>query len=137
MRADEYLAWRTHLAEYSDEQLETIFWDLVEQIVDPLVELASTHTSPSIERSVLMRMGIDSPTCNAVVSEVEKRSLLGHGAGHIVWHCATQWDVDVRAAAAKLARGEGWETVDAKWGPGTQPAGATAAAGKRGAGHGA
>jgi D-ornithine 4,5-aminomutase subunit alpha len=115
-RADEYLAWRTHLAEYSDEQLETIFWDLVEQIVDPLVDLARTHTSPSIERSVLMRMGIDSPTCNAVVNEVDKRGLLGHGAGHLVWHCANEWGVDVRTAAAKLARGEGWETVDAKWG---------------------
>jgi D-ornithine 4,5-aminomutase subunit alpha len=137
MRADEYLAWRTHLAEYSDEQLETIFWDLVEQIVDPLVELASTHTSPSIERSVLMRMGIDSPTCNAVVSEVEKRNLLGHGAGHIVWHCATQWDVDVRAAAAKLARGEGWETVDAKWAPAAPaPAAARSAGAKGGAGRG-
>jgi len=137
MRADEYLAWRTHLAEYSDEQLETTFWDLVEQIVDPLVELARTHTSASIERSVLMRMGIDSRTCNAVVNEVEKRQLLGHGAGHVVWHCATQWGEDVRAAAAKLARGEGWETVDARWTPAAQAAGATAAAGKRGGGDGA
>jgi D-ornithine 4,5-aminomutase subunit alpha len=117
-RADEYLAWRTHLAELSDEQLESTFWDLVEQIVDPLVDLARTHTSPSIERSVLMRMGIDSPTCNAVVNEIDKRALLGHGAGHIVWHCANEWGVDVRAAAAKLARGEGWETVDKKWGGG-------------------
>jgi len=122
-RADESLAWRTHLAEYTDEQLETIFWDLVEQIVDPLVALARTHTSPSIERSVLMRMGIDSPTCNAVVNEVDKRGLLGHGAGHLVWHCANEWGVDVRAAAAKLARGEGWETVDAKWGPNAKPVG--------------
>lgn len=122
-RADEYLAWRTHLAEYSDEQLETTFWDLVEQIVDPLVDLARTHTSPSIERSVLMRMGIDSPTCNAVVNEVDKRGLLGHGAGHVVYHCACEWGVDVRAAAAKLARGEGWETVDAKWGAEAKPGG--------------
>ena len=116
MRADEYLAWRTHLADLTDAEMEERFWDLVEQIVDPLIDLARTHTSPSVERSVLMRMGIDSPTCNAVVNEVDKRGLLGHGAGHIVWHCAQAWKTDVRAAAGKLAAGKGWETVDAKWG---------------------
>jgi D-ornithine 4,5-aminomutase subunit alpha len=116
MRADEYLAWRTHLADLTDAEMEERFWDLVEQIVDPLIDLARTHTSPSVERSVLMRMGIDSPTCNAVVNEVDKRGLLGHGAGHIVWHCAQAWRTDVRAAARKLAGGKGWETVDAKWG---------------------
>jgi D-ornithine 4,5-aminomutase subunit alpha len=115
-RADEYLAWRTHLADLPDEQLEARFWELVEQIVDPLIDLARTHTSPSVERSVLMRMGIDSPTCNAVVNEIDKRGLLEHGAGHVVLHCAQRWDVDVRAAAAKLAAGKGWETVDKKWG---------------------
>ena len=31
-RADEYLAWRTHLADLSDEQLEARFWELVEEI---------------------------------------------------------------------------------------------------------
>jgi D-ornithine 4,5-aminomutase subunit alpha len=115
-RADEYLAWRTHLADLSDEQLEARFWELVEQIVDPLVELARSHTSPSIERSVLMRMGVDSPTGNGVVNELDKRGLLGHGAGHVVLHCAQQWDVDVRAAAGKLAAGEGWKDVERKWG---------------------
>jgi len=115
-RADEYLAWRTHLADLSDAELEARFWELVDEIVDPLVDLARTHTSPSIERSVLMRMGVDSLTCNAVVNEVDKRGLLGHGAGHVVLHCAQQWDVDVRAAAARLAAGEGWDLVDQKWG---------------------
>ena len=41
--------------------------DLTQEIVDPLVELARTHTSPSIERSVLMRMGIDTPTAGKVL----------------------------------------------------------------------
>ena len=115
-RADEYLAWRTHLADLSDEQLEARFWELVEQVTDPLIELARTHTSPSIERSVLMRMGVDSPTGNGVVNELDKRGLLGHGAGHVVLHCAQRWDVDVRAAAARLAAGEGWKDVERKWG---------------------
>jgi len=116
MRADEYLAWRTHLADLDDEQLEARFWELVDQIVNPLIELARTHTSPSIERSVVMRMGIDSPTCNAIVNEADKRGLLGHGAGHIVWHCSRAWKTDVRAAGKKLAAGKGWDTVEAKWG---------------------
>ncbi|MEE4275383.1 MAG: D-ornithine 4,5-aminomutase subunit OraS [Thermoleophilia bacterium] len=115
-RADEYLAWRTHLADLSDEQLEARFWELVEQVTEPLVELARTHTSPSIERSVLMRMGVDSPTGNGVVNELDKRGLLGHGAGHVVLHCAQRWDVDVRAAAARLAAGEGWRDVERNWG---------------------
>jgi D-ornithine 4,5-aminomutase subunit alpha len=117
-REDTYLEWRAHLADLTDAQLEASFWQLIDEIVDPLVELAKGHTSPSIERSVLMRMGVDSPACMAVVNEVDKRGLLGHGAGHIVWHCAKEWDVDVRAAARKLAGGAGWETVDAKWGVG-------------------
>ena len=115
-RADEYLAWRTHLADLSEEQLEARFWELVDEITDPLIELARTHTSPSIERSVLMRMGVDSPTGNGVVNELDKRGLLGHGAGHVVLHCAQQWKVDVRAAASRLAAGDGWDAVEKKWG---------------------
>lgn len=116
VRPDTFHEVRGHLAELSDEQLEGRFWELAEEIVAPLVELARTHTSPSIERSVLMRMGIDSQTSMAVVAECEKRGLLGHGAGHVVLHCAQTWGVDIREAAAKLVAGEGWETVDAKWG---------------------
>ena len=115
-REDTYLEWRGHLAGLDDEELEARFWALVTEITDPLVELARTHTSPSIERSVLMRMGIDSRTCMAVVTEVDNRGLLGHGAGQVVLHCATEWGVDVREAATRLAAGEGWETVAARWG---------------------
>jgi D-ornithine 4,5-aminomutase subunit alpha len=116
MREDTYLQDRAHLAGLTDEQLEARFWTLSEQIVEPLVELARTHTSPSIERSVLMRMGIDSRTCMAVASECEKRGLLGHGVGQVVAHCATTWRCPVPEAARRLAAGEGWETVEQKWG---------------------
>ena len=113
-RDDTFRHVRRHLDGLSDEQLEARFWDLTQQIVDPLVALAAGHTSPSIERSVLMRMGIDSRTCAAVVGECEKRELLGHGAGHVVLVCAQAWEVV--AAASRLAAGDGWDTVDAKWG---------------------
>ncbi len=116
MREDTYLQDRGHLAGLTDEQLEARFWALAGEIVAPLVELARTHTSPSIERSVLMRMGIDSRTCMAVVSECEKRGLLGHGAGQVVLHCATAWSCPVPEAARRLAAGEGWDTVEQKWG---------------------
>jgi len=116
MREDTYLQIRGHLEGLSDEELEARFWELTQQIVDPLIELARTHTSPSIERSVLMRMGIDSPTAMAVAGECETRGLLGHGAGQVVLHCATTWGCDVREAARRLAAGDGWETVVQKWG---------------------
>jgi D-ornithine 4,5-aminomutase subunit alpha len=114
-REDTFAQVRGHLDGVSDAELEARFWALTQQIVEPLVELARTHTSPSIERSVLMRMGLDSRTCMAVVSECEKRGLLGHGAGHVVLHCSTTWQTTVPEAAAKLAAGIGWETVDEKW----------------------
>ena len=115
-REDTYLQIRGHLAELTDEQLEARFWELAQRVVDPMVELARTHTSPSIERSVLMRMGVDSPTCMAVVSECETRGLLGHGAGHVVLQCSTTWGVPAPQAAARLAAGHGWDTVEARWG---------------------
>jgi D-ornithine 4,5-aminomutase subunit alpha len=115
-REDTYLQVRGHLAGLSDEELAARFWELARRVSDPLVELARTHTSPSIERSVLMRMGVDSPTCQAVVGECEKRGLLGHGAGHVVWHCATTWRCEAAEAARRLAAGEGWDLVAQRWG---------------------
>lgn len=116
VRPDTFHEVRAHLADLTDEQLEAKFWDLSNAVVEPLVELARTHTSPSIERSVLMRMGVDSRTCMAVVVECEKRGLLGHGAGHVVYICMQAWDCDAPEAARRLAEGDGWEIADAKWG---------------------
>ncbi|PKQ38250.1 MAG: ornithine aminomutase [Actinobacteria bacterium HGW-Actinobacteria-1] len=115
-REDTFREARKHLEGLSDEALEARFWDLAQQCVDPLVELARTHTSPSIERSVLMRMGIDSRTCMAVVTECETRGFLGHGAGHVVYLCMQAWSCDAPAAAARLANGEGWDIAAAKFG---------------------
>jgi D-ornithine 4,5-aminomutase subunit alpha len=115
-RDDTYLKVRGHLADLSDAELEARFWELAQQVVDPMVGLARTHTSPSIERSVLMRMGIESPTCMSVVAECEKRGLLGHGAGYVVLHCATAWECAAPEAARRLAAGDGWELAELKWG---------------------
>jgi D-ornithine 4,5-aminomutase subunit alpha len=91
------------LDDLSDEDLKQRFWALSEEVVAPLIELARTHTSPSIERSVLMRMGIDSVTSQAVVTHVHEAGLLGRGAGHVVLRLAGREGTDVRAAAAALA----------------------------------
>ncbi|MHB8804412.1 MAG: D-ornithine 4,5-aminomutase subunit OraS [Coriobacteriia bacterium] len=116
VRPDTFHEVREHLVGLSDTELEARFWELSNDVVRPLVDLARTHTSPSIERSVLMRMGIDSRTCMAVVSECETRGYLGHGAGHVVYLCMQAWDCDAPAAAARLAIGEGWEIPAEKFG---------------------
>jgi len=116
VRPDTFNEVRAHLAQLTDAELEARFWQLSEKVVEPLIELARTHTSPSIERSVLMRMGVDSLTCKAVVAECEKRGLLGHGAGHVVFECMSQWDCPAPEAASRLAEGDGWEIAETKWG---------------------
>jgi len=115
VRPDTYHEVRKHLDEYDDTALEAHFWSLAGEVVAPLVDLARSYTSPSIERSVLMRMGCDSPTCTAVVAECEKRGLLGHGAGHVVLVCMREWKVDALEAARRLAAGNGWEVPEANW----------------------
>ena len=118
VREDTFEHAHQYLAGLTDEELKMRFWSLTQEIVDPLVELARTHTSPSIERSVLMRMGIDTPTCVAIVSECEARGLLGHGAGHVVLVVMQALEVDAPEAARRLADGDAdaWDVVDAKWG---------------------
>lgn len=116
VRPDTFEEVRKSLAGLTDEELEARFWELSGECVAPLVELAHTHTSPSIERSVLMRMGVDSRTCTAVVTECEKRGLLGHGAGHAVWVCMRAWECDARTATGRLAADRGWDLVEAAFG---------------------
>jgi D-ornithine 4,5-aminomutase subunit alpha len=115
-REDTFRDAREHLRGLPDAELKARFWGLAGRCVDPLVELARTHTSPSIERSVLMRMGIDSVTCQAVVAECETRGLLGHGAGHVVLVAMRAWGADAPTAAARLADGDGWDVVETHWG---------------------
>jgi D-ornithine 4,5-aminomutase subunit alpha len=91
------------LDDMADEDLKQRFWVLCDGIVAPLVELARTHTSPSIERSVLLRMGIDSVTASGVVANVHEAGLLGKGAGHVVLRLAQRDGTGVRAAATAIA----------------------------------
>lgn len=87
------------LSQLSDADLKARFWELSEQMMTPVVDLAKTHTSPSIERSVLLRMGIDSISTHGVVDKVAEAGLLGKGAGHVVLKVSHAKGVDVREAA--------------------------------------
>ncbi|HNY84595.1 MAG TPA: D-ornithine 4,5-aminomutase subunit OraS [Anaerolineaceae bacterium] len=90
------------LKELSDAELKARFWELCDQVVTPIAELARTHTSPSIERSVLLRMGIDSQSALGVVNHIHQAGLLGKGAGHVLLKLADKHQVDVVKAAAMV-----------------------------------
>ena len=100
MRSDRQQTFKQRqLDKLTDEQLKERFWQLTNQIVKPIVELAKTHTSPSIERSILLRMGIDSVSSHGVVQRILDAGLLGKGAGHVLLKLAQRQNIDVRAAA--------------------------------------
>ena len=90
------------LSELTDEQLKDRFWQLCDQLIDPIIDLARTHTSPSIERSVLLRMGIDSLTAHGVIERVLEAGLLGKGAGHVVLKVSQKQNLDIPAAAQAI-----------------------------------
>lgn len=111
-RADDYAERRRHLANLSEQELEQRFWELAQEVVRPLLDLARTHTTPSLERSVLLRMGLDSPTAQGVVKQARAHGLLGKGAGHCVWRYARIKGITIDQAASELARGEGWTELN-------------------------
>ena len=102
-RVERYEALRTELADLDDAALKERFWQLCEEVMTPVVDLARTHTTPSIERSVLLRMGIDSVTTHAVVEYVFAAGLGGQGAGHAVLRGRRRDGIGLRDAAARIA----------------------------------
>lgn len=108
-REDDFQERRKHLADLSDEQLKERFWDLVEQIVDPLLDLAKENTSPAIERSVLLRMGFSSLEAQPLVDGAIDRGLIGHGVGHVVYRIAKEKNLDLRTAGLELIAGKHWD----------------------------
>ena len=101
-REDDFQERRAHLSDLSDEELKARFWALTERLVDPLLALAKENTTPSIERSVLLRMGFSSLEAKAVVDGCAERSLLGHGAGNVVYRYARHANLTIREAGLAL-----------------------------------
>ncbi|MDR2247194.1 MAG: ornithine aminomutase subunit alpha [Treponema sp.] len=120
-RPDDFDKRRAKVAALSDEELYRRFWDLTAQVVDPLVELGKNHTTPSIERSVLLRMGISSLDAKAIVEKCIDRGLLGKGAGHVVYKYAKARSIPVEEAGVLLAGDKGesggnWDKAAALFG---------------------
>jgi len=110
-RADDFATRRSHLASLSESALEERFWQLASEVVQPLVDMAAKHTSPSIERSVLLRMGFSSLEAQAIVKRVSELGLLGKGAGHVVWRLSLLNKVSLQAGAALLMTPESGEQI--------------------------
>ena len=110
-RGDDYRKRRQHLRHMSDEELRDHFWLLVDRMVQPIVEEARPHTSPSIERSILLRMGFSSLETKPIVSKMMEKGLLGHGAGNLVLRLSKKKGISVREAGLALIRDEFWEEL--------------------------
>jgi D-ornithine 4,5-aminomutase subunit alpha len=102
---------RAELEQLSDDQLKARFWELCNQVVEPVVDLARTHTTPSIERAVLLRMGIDSLSSHGVVERIYQAGLLGKGAGHVLLKLAEKQGTDVKSAAAAILNPAGKDVL--------------------------
>ncbi|SHI52226.1 D-ornithine 4,5-aminomutase S subunit [Geosporobacter subterraneus DSM 17957] len=112
-RADDFQQRRAHLANLTDEQLKERFWQLAEKIVDPMIDLAYKNTTPSIERSVLLRMGFSSLEAKTIVEGVMDRGLMGKGAGHVVYKLAKEKNLPIREAGLALVEGKYWDEAAA------------------------
>ncbi len=110
-RPDDFESRRQHLKALSDSELQERFWVLVDQIVAPLIEEARTHTTPSIERSVLLRMGFSSIEAGQLVARMQARGLLGEGAGRLVLELARAKRISVREAGSALLAGQHWDAL--------------------------
>ena len=110
-RPDDFESRRAHLRKLPDAELHAYFWELADKIVEPLIEEAKTHTTPSIERSVLLRMGFSSFEAKALVDQMRERGLLEHGAGHVILKVATAKHLPIREAGEALLDGRYWEGV--------------------------
>lgn len=108
-RADDFEQRRKHIANLSDEELYNRFWELTAQVVDPLLELGRKNTTPSVERAVLLRMGVSSLDTQKIVEGCMDRGLMGHGTGHVVYKISKDKGISIREASEKLAAGEYWD----------------------------
>lgn len=108
-RDDDFNNRRKHLANLTDEELKQRFWELAEKAVDPLLDLARTHTTPSIERSVLLRMGFSSLEAKPLVEGAVDRGLIGKGVGHVVYRISKEKNIPLRQTGLEMIEGKHWD----------------------------
>jgi len=110
-RLDDFQDRRAHLVNLSDEELKARFWQLAGEIVEPMVDLGKKNTTPSIERSVLLRMGFSSLEAKEIINGVLENGLISKGAGHVVYKLAKNKEISVREAGVMLVNGKCWDEV--------------------------
>ena len=108
-REDDFEVRRMHIQNLTDEELYERFWQTTEKVVAPLLKLGQENTTPSIERAVLLRMGISSLDTKAIVEGCIDRNLMGKGAGHVVYKLAKAKDISIPEAGKLLAEGKNWD----------------------------
>ena len=111
VRLDDFEVRRKHLESLTDEQLYELFWKYAKETCQPLIQLAYNHTSPAIERSVLLRMGFSSIEAKILVEKTIDHQLMGKGAGHVVYRYAHLSKLPLREAGLQLMKDLGWKEV--------------------------
>lgn len=106
-----FLEKSAHLKDLSDAQLKERFWDLTKQIVDPLLTLSYEYTSPSIERSILLRMGFSSIEASKLVEVGMNNEMMSKGIGHCVYKYAQLKNITIKEAGLELMTKENWQEV--------------------------
>lgn len=115
-RNDDFQIRRESLKDLPEEQLEQRFWETCSKILDPMLDLAQKNTTPSIERSVLLRMGFSSPEAAQIVNHTIEKGLMGKGCGHLVYRLAKEKDLPLRDAGLMLAQGQGFDELKSWFG---------------------
>ena len=105
-RIDDFLIRREHLKEMSDVELREYFLKLSEEMMEPLLEMAYTHTSKSIERSVLLRMGFSSIDAKVIVNILDENDLLKKGTGHCVYVLSKNKNISIEEAGKLIQNGD-------------------------------
>lgn len=110
-REDDYKERREHLKDLTEDELRERFFSLAEKITDPLIELARNNTTPSIERSVLLRMGFSSLEAKDIVNRVLDAGLMGKGAGNVVLKTAGELQRGYLEVGREMVSGEHFDTA--------------------------
>ncbi|MEG1559425.1 MAG: ornithine aminomutase subunit alpha [Clostridia bacterium] len=112
-RQDDYETRREGVKNLNDDELKTLFWELADKMTAPMIELGRDNTTPAIERSVLLRMGFSSIEAKAIVYGCLERSLLGHGAGNIIYRLSKKKGQTIREAGLSLVENDAWDEAKA------------------------
>jgi D-ornithine 4,5-aminomutase subunit alpha len=110
-REDDYQVRREHLKHLTEDELRERFFSLAEKVADPLIELSMNNTTPSIERSVLLRMGFSSLEAKDIVNHVLDTGLMGKGAGNVVLKVAEKLQRGYLEVGREMTQGSHFDTA--------------------------